>query len=125
MEGKPRVVVLDDNEVYAALMAAALEEDFEVAVGHNGLQGIALCLEARPAALVTDIGMPEFDAIQMLGEFAKNPALNTIPVVVVTATHFTRLSRDAVARYPQVTGIFSKTDDVCAIADEVRRIVRR
>ena len=125
MADKPRVVVLDDNEVYAALLSAALEEDFEVAVGHNGLQGIALCLESRPAALVTDIGMPELDALQMLKEFSRNPALSTIPVIVVTATHFTRISRDAVARYPQVVGLFSKTEDVYAIAAAVRMAVFR
>lgn len=123
MEGKPRVVVLDDNEVYAALLTAALEEDFEVAVGHNGLQGISLCLERRPAALVTDIGMPELDALQMLKDFSRNPDLRTIPVVVVTATHFTRISRDAVARYPQVAGLFSKTEDVGAIVSAVKMAI--
>lgn len=125
MEAKPRVVVLDDNEVYAALLTAALEEEFDVVVGHNGLQGIALCLENPPAAVVTDIGMPEMDAIQMLKEFSRNPKLSSIPVVVATATHFTRISRDAVARYPQVVGLFSKTEDVYAIAAAVRLAISR
>ena len=123
MEGKPRIVVLDDNETFAALMAATLEADYDVAVGHNGLQGVALCLETRTDAVVTDIGMPEFDGVAMLREFSKDPRLSGIPVLVVTATHFTRRSREEVERFPQVKRVLSKTDSMDTMAREVRAVL--
>lgn len=123
MEGKPRVLVLEDNEMFAALIQAALEEDFEVLTGNNGLQGIALCLEGGVDAVVTDIGMPDFDGLSMLREFAKTPALASIPVLVVTATHFTRLSREDFSRFPQVKKILSKTESIDRIAAEVKAVL--
>ncbi len=123
MEGKQRLLVLEDNEIFAALIAAALEEEFEVVTGNNGLQGIALCLEGGVAAVVTDIGMPDFDGLSMLREFAKSPALSAIPVVVITATHFTRLSRAELSRFPQVKRILSKTESIDQLAAEVRAVL--
>jgi len=124
MENRPHIVVLDDNEMFAALMTATLEADYDVAVGHNGLQGIALCLETPTDAVVTDIGMPDIDGITMLQEFSKNPRLSGIPVLVITATHFTRLSREDVSRFPQVKRILSKTESIDTLAREVRAVLQ-
>lgn len=110
--------------MFAALLAAALEDEFEVVIGHNGRQGLALCLGGGVAAVVTDIGMPEFDGIQMLAEFEKKPPLSGIPVIVVTATHFTRLHREAVSRFPQVRLILSKAESVDTLASAVKAVLR-
>jgi CheY-like chemotaxis protein len=118
-----KIVIVEDNEVFAALLTAALEEEFEVAVGHNGLEGLALCREGGVTAVVTDIGMPEMDAMAMLKEFGLLPSLAAIPVLVVTTTHFTRLSRDEVTRFPQVKRMLSKTDSIEKIAAEVRAVI--
>lgn len=124
MEGRQKIVILEDNEMFAALMAAALEDEFDVTVGHNGLQGIAICLEGGVAAVIADIGMPDFDGIQMLAEFSKDPRLSGIPVLVVTATHFTRLSRYEVSRFPQVKRMLSKTASVEILISEVKAVLR-
>lgn len=126
MEGKQRIVILDDNEIFASLLSAALEDELNVAVGLNGRQGLVLCLDggAPAAVVVTDIGMPELDGIGMLKEFGKDPRKARIPVVVITATHFNRLSRDAVTRYPQVKRILSKSTSVEILAAEVKAVLR-
>ncbi len=125
MEEKQRIVVLDDNEVFAALISAGLETDYDVAIGLNGREGIQLCLAARTDLLITDIGMPELDGVQMLKEFQKDMRLCDIPVLVVTATHFTTRNRSDVQRYPQVRGIISKTSDINFIMLEARKILKR
>ena len=117
--GRKKIVVLDDNEVFAELMAAALEEHCEVSIGHNGLQGIAYFLEGGVDAVVTDISMPDFDGMRMLEEMNRKPALRRIPVVVVTSTHFTRISRASLARYPQVMRMLNKQESVSRISAEV------
>jgi CheY-like chemotaxis protein len=122
-EEKRKLVVLEDDEIFAALIAAALEEEFEVVTGHNGLQGIALCLEGGVAAVVTDIGMPDLDGLSMLREFDRHPALSPIPVLVITATHFNRLSRAELSRFPQVKRILSKTKSIDQLAAEVRAVL--
>lgn len=124
MDGRQKIVILDDFEMFAAMLAAVLEEDFDIAVGRNGLEGIALCLEGGVAAVVTDIGMPDLDGIAMLREFRKVPRLAVIPVVVVTATHFNSLSRDEVSHFPQVKRILSKTATAEVLAAEVKAVLR-
>ncbi len=120
---RPRIVVLDDNEMFAELLAAALEEEFEISVGHSGLQGLALCLERPPAAVVSDVGMPELDGVQMIRELARRPELARIPVVIVTATHFNTISREDLSVFPQVKRVLSKMQSVETIAAEVRAVI--
>ncbi|HBE88600.1 MAG TPA: hypothetical protein DDW67_05605 [Elusimicrobia bacterium] len=117
--GRRKIVVLDDNEIFAELLAAAMGEYFDVLVGHTGLQGIAYFLEGGVDAVVTDISMPDFDGIQMLEEMSRNPVLRHIPVIVVTATHFNTISRDSVSRYPQVMRMLNKQEHVDRISAEV------
>lgn len=124
MEIRPRVVILEDNEMFAILLAETLGEYCEVVVGHNGLQGIALCLEAHTDLVVTDIGMPDLDGVQMLREFQKNPLLSSIPVLVVTATHFTQRSRSEVERFPQVRAMLSKMERIDVIAEAARKALQ-
>lgn len=123
MEGRKKVVIIEDNEVFAALMNAALEEEFEVVMGHNGLQGLSLCLAGGASAVVTDIGMPDMDGISMLRQFQRYPALASLPVLVVTATHFNRLSREEVSKFPQVRRLLSKMESIERLADEVRAVI--
>lgn len=117
-------MILDDNEIFAALLSAALEDDFDVAVGHNGLEGIALCLKGGVDAVVTDIGMPDLDGLAMLRKFSKDPRLSCIPVVVITATHFNSISRADISRFPQVKRILSKDVSVETLASEVAAVLR-
>lgn len=124
MEEKPRIVILDDNEIFAALLVAALETDCDIRVGRNGYEGRQLCLAGRTDLLITDIGMPEFDGIQMLAEFQKDRRLANIPVIVVTATHFSHRSRSEVSRYPQVCCMLSKTSDIEILTMEIRKALQ-
>lgn len=48
-DGRKKIVVLDDNEIFAELIAAALEEHCRVLLGHTGLQGIAYFQEGGVA----------------------------------------------------------------------------
>ncbi|MEK7722002.1 MAG: response regulator [Elusimicrobiota bacterium] len=123
MGDRQKIVILDDDEIFAALLAEMLGEHYDVAVGHNGLQGIALCLGGGVDAVLTDIGMPELDGIQMLAEFKKNPGLASIPVLVVTATNFTHRSRSEVQRFPQVRGMFSKSEKAEIIIEAVKKML--
>ncbi len=115
---------MDDNELFAALLVATLETDYDVVVGMNGRDGLRLCLAEHTDLLITDIGMPELDGIQMLEEFQNDQRLSSIPVIVVTATHFTTRSRSDVRRYPQVREILSKTSGIEFLMMEVRKILR-
>lgn len=124
MEAKKKIVILDDDAPFAALLTTSLEDEFEVVAGSNGLQGIEYCLDGGVSAVITDIGMPELDGIGMLKEFQRRPELASIPVLVVTATLFSRLDRRAVLQFPQVKKIILKTADLDGIIAEVKAVLR-
>jgi len=124
MAGKIRVVVLDDDEIFAALIRETLGPDCEVATGRNGREGLVLCLADKPDLLITDIGMPELDGVQMLTGFQNDPRLSSIPVIVVTATHFSRQNRDDVTRFPQVRAIMHKSLELDAISLKIQETLK-
>ena len=123
MGEKPRVVVLEDDDVFCAMLLAVLEDDYESVVGKDGLEGLRLCRAGRVDLLITDIGMPELDGIEMLKEFQKDPALATIPTLVITATHFTRRYRSELDGIPQVRGVLLKPCHVDEITAAITGIL--
>jgi len=123
MAERRRIVVADDDDIFVALLATGLEAEYDFAGGKNGREGLELCRAGRVDLLITDIGMPELDGIQMLEEFQKDPRLAAIPVLVVTATHFSRRHRAEVERFPQVRGVICKPCGFDQIRAELRRLL--
>ncbi|HNW44114.1 MAG TPA: response regulator [Elusimicrobiales bacterium] len=120
MDERLKVAVLEDDEMFAALLAELLGEYYDVVIGRNGLQGIALCLEGGVAAVVSEVGLPDFDGVKMLTEFRKNPRLSSIPVFMMTATDFFGYTRAEIERFPQVRGILYKSESPEIIVEAVR-----
>jgi len=59
MASLPRVVIVDDNPDIAEGLALVFEaQGFEVHVGFNGGEGLALIERQQPVAAIVDIGMP-------------------------------------------------------------------
>lgn len=120
---RPRVVVVDDESSFASMVEAALSEDYEVATGHDGKAGLALCQAADTALLVTDIGMPGMDGVELLKHLKASPRTSRIPVLVLTATHFNTISRKAFDKDPQVKAILHKPCTLEQLQSTVRRLV--
>jgi DNA-binding response OmpR family regulator len=85
--GKKRIVVVEDDSTTAKMLLAILEEKgrFEVSLAGNGLQGLDLIKEVKPAVVITDIMMPVMDGMKMLTELKKSKATKSLPVIMLTA----------------------------------------
>lgn len=60
------LVIVEDNEDAADIMAIWLEElGHVVRIARNGPDGLALILEARPQAVLCDLGLPGMDGYQV------------------------------------------------------------
>lgn len=108
IEGTKRILLAEDNENDVELTLAALGEhrlDAEVAVARDG--ALALDFLARrgdfrnraagnPAVVLLDIKMPRLDGIDVLRAMKDDPALRSIPVVMLTSS---REERDIVRSY--------------------------
>ena len=119
----PRVVILDDSEGFATMVAAVLSAENEVVTGQDGVEGLRLCLEAPTDLLITDIGMPRMDGVNLLRELKRYPQTKTIPVIVLTASHFNTVPRAKFEKDPQVVAILHKPCHLTELANKVRSVV--
>jgi CheY-like chemotaxis protein len=80
----PRVLIVDDDGPTRSAIARGLAPEYDVVVASNGLEGLKAASDSLFDAIVTDIGMPEMDGIQMVARIrqARDPA---VPVVFLTA----------------------------------------
>ncbi|MBI5365498.1 MAG: response regulator, partial [Planctomycetes bacterium] len=80
-----RVLVIDDDPSVHDLMSRLLAKDgFTVVPALSGPEGLRLARECRPVAVTLDVLMPEMDGWAVLAAFKADPALASIPIVMVT-----------------------------------------
>jgi len=83
--GSPTVLVIDDDPQARELMQRLLsKEGLRVYTATDGEQGLHLARELRPQAILLDVRMPGMDGWAVLTALKADPALEDIPVVMVT-----------------------------------------
>jgi CheY-like chemotaxis protein len=82
------VLLVDDDPDVLHLfrrMLASAERPFQVLRARNGPQALQLMAQARPDVVLLDLIMPNMDGFQLLAQKNLDPALNAIPVIVVSS----------------------------------------
>ena len=81
----PLVLVVDDDATVRDLVERHLQRaGFAVATARGGQEGLRLVRELRPAAVTLDIMMPDLDGWTVLAAIKGDPALASIPVVLMS-----------------------------------------
>lgn len=81
------LVIEDDESIREALEEIFSGEGYSVVVAENGKAGLAAMMAARPCLVLLDLMMPVMDGRGFLRavEESGDPALQAIPVVLITA----------------------------------------
>jgi PAS domain S-box-containing protein len=82
---RPRVLVVEDNPEMARFLGEVLAADFEVAFAPDGEAGLAAVRARPPDAVVTDLMMPRMSGEELVRGVRRDPALDAVPVLVLTA----------------------------------------
>jgi signal transduction histidine kinase len=84
---KPRILIVDDDEVSLMLACASLREvGFDVIEAGCGREGIERALEQRPDAILLDVIMPGMDGYQVCREIRSCAAGEAqIPIIMMTS----------------------------------------
>jgi two-component system chemotaxis response regulator CheY len=88
------VVIVEDEEIMRGLVeqiVAMLGWTYESAV--NGTLGLQIIERVAPDLVITDVGMPGMNGIDLLKAIKENPRLSHIPVVITSS-----IDREAEAR---------------------------
>lgn len=87
MNDKPTVLIVDDDR--AILQGANLRlraSGFQTIEAHDGGEGVATAMRAKPDAIVMDVRMPRMDGLTALNELQDSDDTRGIPVVMLSAS---------------------------------------
>ncbi|MGH7297661.1 MAG: ATP-binding protein, partial [Polyangiaceae bacterium] len=84
-DGRPLVLVVEDNPEMRRFMAETLGREVAVVTGDDGESGLAAARAHRPAVIVTDLMMPRMGGEELLRAVRADRAISDTPVLVLTA----------------------------------------
>ena len=80
-----RVLIVDDSELTRdMLVGVAQRGNFTVDEAVNGREGLARLRANRPDLILTDIDMPVMNGFELIEAVRRDPALEEIPIIVLT-----------------------------------------
>jgi CheY-like chemotaxis protein len=114
------LVVEDDDDLRAMLVEMLREERFQVHEARNGQEALEhIGVSGPPAAILLDHIMPVMDAMTFLQERSRQPSLQRIPVILLTALDPTKIEwPDGVE---QIT-VHGKPVDIDVLLSSLRRM---
>ena len=81
-----RILAVDDEPNIVRLIQVNLERmGYTVETANNGVQALEKIRANRPDLVVSDVMMPEMDGCELLSSIRRDPALETLPVIMLTA----------------------------------------
>jgi CheY-like chemotaxis protein len=84
-DGAPLILIVDDDVTVREVVGRYLERaGFTVASADGGQEGLRLARELHPDAMTLDIMMPGIDGWTVLAAIKGDPALQDIPVILLT-----------------------------------------
>lgn len=98
VEGKPIVLVVEDNPDNMTTVRALLEEKYRVLEAINAHEGLELTNEHLPNLILMDIALPDINGIEAFLKIRKTPKSQHIPVIALTASVM-KEDREAVLSY--------------------------
>ncbi|MEA2573770.1 MAG: hypothetical protein QOH93_1068 [Chloroflexia bacterium] len=82
----PTILVIDDEPAIVDILRAILEEEgYNVHTAANGRQGLDSIAASRPEVVICDIMMPVMDGRAFCRALEKDPSLDNVPVVLMSA----------------------------------------
>ena len=111
-----RIVLADDNADMRAYVSSLLAPFYVVEAVANGAEALAAAQRATPDLILSDVMMPELDGFGLLAAVRKDPALQSIPVVLLSA----RAGEES-----RIEGLDSGADDYVVKPFSARELLAR
>lgn len=99
-----KILSVDDSKTVRIIIKKAFKlYDCDILEGANGVEGLALATKETPDIILLDVTMPVMDGVEMLTKLKADPALKSIPVIMLTAEggkeHVLRIAKIGVRDY--------------------------
>lgn len=84
-EGKPLILVIDDNRDIQQLITSLLSADYNIITASNGSEGIKRAVKYVPDLIICDVMMPVMDGLECCRRLKEEITTSHIPVLMLTA----------------------------------------
>lgn len=118
MKAKKILVVDDDPDIREIMMYILESEGYAVAGLDKGQAVLQTVHEMRPDMVLLDVQLGDMDGRDICRELKHQPATQTIPVIIVSASHGWQALRE---KDCQADDFLAKPFDVTELVDYVRR----
>ena len=118
------LIVEDDLGTRVLYREILMAEGFRTIEAHNGFQALEKAREAKPDAILTDLGVPGMDGFEFCRELQRSAATQSIPVLAVTG-HSSYLDDPARLRAAGITHVLLKPTASDLIVPELRRLLEK
>ena len=117
--------MVDDEPDVVTYFTTLLEENgYECEGAQNGADALKKVQARRPDLITLDITMPEQSGVKAYRTLKEDPALRTIPVVIVTGvTHDFKRFISTRSQVPPPEGYLEKPVSPDVLLTEVRRLI--
>jgi CheY-like chemotaxis protein len=117
------LIVDDDSDVRSALAELLEEEGFSVEAARNGHEALIRLRTGKlhPALILLDLMMPGMDGWDFRSEQLRDPQLASVPVVIVSASGF---SRESIRTQFRPAAYVEKPIEKDVLLGAIRAIVR-
>ena len=79
------VLIVDDSRSERVVLKSILEKHgYQILTAETGADGVAICREEQPDAVLMDIIMPGLNGFQATRQLTNDPKTDQIPVVIIT-----------------------------------------
>ena len=85
IRGKPLVLCIEDEADLREIIKYQLEDDFDLIFAKDGKEGVRLAIFHRPDLILMDLMMPNIDGVQACVMIRNVTALQSSPLVALTA----------------------------------------
>jgi two-component system KDP operon response regulator KdpE len=114
------LVIEDDNDVRRLIIEALRNVGLDAIAAVDARQALRTALARKPAAVVLDIGLPDYDGTQFVARWReRRPDANDVPIVIVSG----RADRREIASLLGAAYVCGKPFEVDELVGEVKRAV--
>ena len=104
---KGLILLVEDDDVISIAVTSILEaEEWQVIAATNGKVALEYLQDKKPSLILLDLFMPVMDGFEFIENIKKNPELNSIPVIILTAKDLSPEEHARLNKYSEL--IFSK-----------------
>ncbi len=114
------LVIEDDNDIRRLITESLRSAGLDVVAAVDAGQALRTALARKPAAVVLDIGLPDYDGTQFVARWReRRPDANDVPIVIVSG----RADRREIASLLGAAYVCGKPFIVDELVDQVERAI--